>query len=405
MTRLRTIAALTAGVLVLGAAGYTTAAALAPLDPIAPTGEPLPALTTPPAVVDLPGYGAWAVGAADDRQLYAGQRIDERLPMASIAKVVTALVVLAEHPIAEGTTGAAITLTAADSRLPARYAAINGTVAPAPAGLIVSQRAIIELMMVHSANNYAETLAVWAFGSEDAYRQAARRWLDTHGMPGVTIADATGFSPQNAGTARELVALARLAAADPVVSAAAALPEVTVPGVGRYENRNLALGRAGVDGLKTGTLRAIGSNLLFSAELSVDGETVPVVGAAIGGPDQATIARDLDALLASLVDDFHPLVLAEAGTVVARYQAPWGDRLELRVVESAETRVWGHVRAVPLVEAPLIQPGVPLPRAPRLTVRTPAGDVPVRLEWVGAIEAPPLGWRLQAPLDALAAGG
>ena len=53
---------------------------------------------------------------------------------------------------------------------------------------------------------------------------------------------------------RALLDLGRLALADPVVAAAAALPAVTVPGIGTYENRNLIVGVDGVTGLKTGTL-------------------------------------------------------------------------------------------------------------------------------------------------------
>lgn len=404
MRAARGIAAASVLLLVVGLGGYTVAAALAPVAAIEPQPQPLPAVSTPPATVDLPGYGAWAVAAADDRQIYAGRRLDEQLPMASIAKVVTALVVLEEHPIEGDSEGAAITLTVADSRLPARYAAINGTVAPAPAGLIVSQRAMIELMMVHSANNYAETLAVWAFGSEAAYLEAARAWLDEQGMPGATIADTTGFSPQNRASVRELVTLARLAAAHPVVAAASALPRVTVPGVGSYENRNAALGRAGVDGLKTGTLRVIGSNLLFSADLVVGDRTVSVVGAAIGAPDQETIADDLEQLLASVSDDFRTITIGEAGQVVATYVAPWGDSAALRVVDAVDDTVWGPVRSVALVDLPVVQPGVESPRAPVLIVRYGDREVRLALEWEGAIEGPPLDWRLRQPLEAVLGG-
>lgn len=404
MSAARGVAGITAGALAAALGAYAVVAVLAPVEPVAAQSQTLPSVSTPAAAVDLPGYGAWAVGAADDRQIFAGQRLDERLPMASIAKVVTALVVLEAEPIDDDGAGAAITLSAADSRLPARYAAINGTVAPAPAGLIVSQRAMIELMMVHSANNYAETLALWAFGTEAAYLDAARRWLDANGMPGVTIADTTGFSPDNRASVRELVTLARLAAAHPVIADAAALPRVTVAGVGSYENRNAALGRAGVDGLKTGTLRVIGSNLLFSAELEVDGELVPVVGAAIGAPDQQTIADDLATLLSSLTDDFHPIRVGQAGQVIATYVAPWGDTASLRVVAPVDDTVWGPVRSVALVDLPSVQPGLDTPAAPTVTVRYGDREVRLALEWVGTIEGPPLEWRLRQPIEQLLGG-
>ncbi|MDO9590412.1 MAG: D-alanyl-D-alanine carboxypeptidase, partial [Microcella sp.] len=174
------VAGSTALVLALGAA-YGTYALLAPIDPIEPQVLAIESISTPTADVTLPVYGGSAIGDADSDHLFAGTNVDTPRPIASITKVVTTLVVLDEYPIAEGTDGATITLSAADSRLVASYAAINGVTAPAPAGRTITQREVIELMMVHSANNYAETLAVWAFGSVDAYLVAARAWLDERG--------------------------------------------------------------------------------------------------------------------------------------------------------------------------------------------------------------------------------
>jgi D-alanyl-D-alanine carboxypeptidase (penicillin-binding protein 5/6) len=378
--------------------GYGAFALLAPLPPITPVVLPLAQVSTPEPAVVLPTYGASAIAAADGEQIYAGRDLDTPRPIASIAKVVTALVVLAERPIEGDGPGASITLSAADSRLPARYAAINGTVAPAPAGAVVTQRQMIELMMVHSANNYAESLAVWGFGSVDAYLAAARRWLDGQGLASIRIADTTGFSPDNRATPRDLVALARLAAADPVVAAASARRTLTVPGIGTFENRNLALGTAGITGLKTGTLRVVGSNLLFSGTVTAADEPVDIVGVVIGAPDQETIARDLRRLIASVVDDYHAVAIGEPGAVVARYTAPWGDTAELVVDETITDLVWGDVRSVAFTSAPEVLPGLGTPSAPTLIVRYGDREARLDLRWVGEIGEPPLAWRLAQPL-------
>jgi len=413
VTRRRIAAGLVGGVVaatvVLGG-GYSAFALLAPLDPVAPVVQPLGSVTTPEPSVDLPGYGGWAIGDADTEVIYASRNVDDVRPIASIAKVVTALVVLQEHPIAEGEQGATLTLTAADAALVGRYQAINGTTAPARAGQSISQRQVIELMMVHSANNYAETLAVWAFGSVEAYVEAANAWIAAQGIENLTITDTTGFSTSNAGSPRALLRLARLAVNDPVVSAASALPSVTVPGVGTFENRNLALGDGGVTGLKTGTLRVAGSSLLFSAERMIDAavdalpETegaVGLVGVALGGPDHPTIANDLDDLLDSVVDDFHVITLGEPGAVVARYVTQWGDTAELVVTESEQRLVWGELSTVAFAPAPVLQPGTDPPAAGELIVRWGDESVALTLEWRGELEGPPLEWRMAQPLEAL----
>lgn len=383
--------------LTLGIA-YGTFAVLAPVDPISPKILELATVSTPEAVVALPGYGGSAIGDAESDHLFAGVDVDTARPIASLTKVVTALVVLAEHPIEEGTEGATITLTAADSRLVSRYAAINGTTAPAPAGGTISQRAVIELMMVHSANNYAETLATWAFGSVDAYLIAARAWLDEQGLNGISIADTTGFSPSNVGSPREMLRLARIAAADPVISTAAAMPRVSVPGIGSYDNRNLIVGVDGVTGLKTGTLRASGASLLFSAQHAGPTGEHSVVGVVLNGPDHVRVAADVRALLASVRDDYHEVALVEEGVVVARYETEWGDTAELRVARGVDALVWGPISTTTVVHASPLQPGVDGDVAGYVELRYAGRRVMVPVQWQGSIGEPPLDWRLAQPI-------
>ena len=399
------LAGSTALLLALGG-GYVIFAVLAPIDPIVPQVLHLDGVATPAAEVTLPSYGGSAIGDAESDHLFAGVDVDTPRPIASITKVITALVVLNEHPIDEGTDGATITLTRDDSRLVSSYAAINGTTAPAPVGRTITQRAIIELMLVHSANNYAETLAVWAFGSVDDYLSAARTWLDEQGLTDISVADTTGFSPENLASPRSLLRLARVATAHPVVATAAALPNVTVPGIGSFDNRNLIIGVDGVTGLKTGTLRASGSSLLFSAEHAGPTGEHRVVGVVLNGPDGPQVAADARALLLSVRDDYHEIELVAEGTVVARYSTPWGDSAEVWVARDVDDIVWGEVSSSTIARAPTLQPGVDRVSEPLVEVRYAGQRVRVPVRWVGTIDEPPLDWRLEQPLnDLLAALG
>lgn len=386
------------------AIAYAAYALLAPVPAVAATLQPLTGFSTPAASVVLPGYGAGAVGGVVDDRIYAGSDLDAPRPIASITKVVTALVVLDAHPIAEGQPGATLTLTSGDTALRERYAAIGGTTAPAPAGLEISQRQVIELMMVTSANNYAETLATWAFGSVDAYLVAARAWLDARGLATVSIADTTGFSPGNTASPRALLDLGRLAVADPVVSAASALATVTVPGVGTFENRNRLIGVDGVTGLKTGTLDEAGACLLFTAVHEIDGEAVPIVGVVLGGPDHARLAADVRTLLASVRDDFHTVPVATEGELVALYEAPWGETARVEIARSVEALVWGAVDARAAVALPTLRPGLDPAALDPMAVRFGGSVVEVALELSDPLEGPDLAWRLSRPLADLLGG-
>lgn len=387
-----------AGLLASVTGAYTAYALALPLPAIAPEVQPRAAISTPAAEVALPGYGAAAIGEQDaPGTVLAGNDLDAPRSIASITKVVTALVVLDARPIEGDDRGETITLTAEDEQRVADYRAIVGVVAPAPAGTEITQRSVIELMLVHSANNYADTLAAWAFGSVDAYVEAANAWLTENGLEGITVADATGFATESAGTPRALLDLARLALAHPVTATAAGLPVVEVPGIGRFESRNPVLGQDGITGLKTGTTNAAGSCLLFSAVVEEAGETVPLVGVVLGGPTSPIVGGDVRALLASTRDDFRRIDLAADGEVVARYEAPWGGSAELRVAEDSAAVTWGAATSSSLIPAPRLRPGDP-PEPQDMLVQLGDEQLRVGLAWSGSIPAPDLSWRLEQPL-------
>ncbi len=399
-TRLRAAiaAVVTAGLLASVTGAYAAYALALPVPAIAPEVQPRAAISTPAAEVALPGYGAAAIGEQDARgTALVGNDLDTPRPIASITKVVTALVVLDARPIEGDGPGETITLTAEDEQRVADYRAMTGVVAPAPAGFEIAQRDAIELMLVLSANNYADSLAAWAYGSVDAYVDAAAVWLAENGLDGITIADASGFATESAATPRALLDLARIALADPVTAAATSLPVVDVPGIGRYENRNPVLGLDGITGMKTGTTNAAGSCLLFTAVVEEAGEEVRLVGVVLGGPSGPIVGDDVRALLASARDDYRRIDLAADGEVVARYEAPWGDSAELRVAEDSAAVTWGAATSSSLIPAPRLRAGDP-PDAQDMLVQLGGEQLRVGLEWSGSIQAPDLAWRLEQPL-------
>ena len=106
-----------------------------------------------------------------------------RCPIASITKIVTALVVLDKHPLAVGEAGPTITMGAADVALSlALLRESTRKVFPVWVGLSFTERELLDLTLIESATNYAASLATWAFGSEAEFAAAARTWLDAHGL-------------------------------------------------------------------------------------------------------------------------------------------------------------------------------------------------------------------------------
>ncbi|WFR73114.1 D-alanyl-D-alanine carboxypeptidase [Prescottella defluvii] len=212
-------------------------------------------------------------------------------PTASTAKLITALTVLERMPLARGEDGPMLTMTGADADLYSSYAAKGGSAVAVWAGQELSEYEMLVGMLLPSANNLADTLAVWAFGSLAEYRTAANEFVRSLGMSSTTVGtDASGFSPTTTSTARDLTLLAAAAVRNPVIAEIVAREEAVLSGVGVVRNTNWLLGRRGVVGLKTGTTDEAGGVFLFAANVGVPGSLV--VGAVQGEGRSADDAID-----------------------------------------------------------------------------------------------------------------
>lgn len=339
--RRRRIAVFGAAALVLVTAVYLPFTLFAPLhavQAVETTHEMLPAAAP---MIDFPPYGASGLGAVGYDGVLAAAGTPDALPIASISKVVTALVVLDSKPLAPDAPGPTITFTTQDEVFYAEQLANDGVVEPATAGTSISQRNMMDAMLMASANNYAQSLASWAFGSEAAYADAARTWLAAHGFTKTVVNDATGMSAGNVSTVAELIELGKLAIADPIVSAIVATPTVDIPGVGVVENRNGLLGIDGIDGIKTGTLDEAGSCLLFSLDYPVGDTSVTLVGVVLGGPDHDTINAAIRSLLAQAETGFTQVTLATPDEEYGTYDTPWGEQAAAVPARAVTAVVWG----------------------------------------------------------------
>jgi D-alanyl-D-alanine carboxypeptidase (penicillin-binding protein 5/6) len=337
---------------------YLPLTLLAPLQSVDAAVTPPAAVATEQPAIGFPEYGASGVGALGYPGVLASAGSTAPLPIASISKVVTALVVLDSFPLALGEAGPTVTFDGVDEGFYAAQLADGGVVQPVYAGQVMSQRDVMNVMLLRSANNYAESLVRWAFGSQDAFVATATAWLAEHGLTSTTIIEPTGVSPANVSTVPDLIELARLAIGNPVVAEIVATSSIDIPELGTLENRNELLGIDGIDGIKTGTLDEAGSCLLFAQDVTIGASTVTVVGVVLGGPDHATINEAIRALLAQVDAGFREVTLATEGQVFADYRTEWGDEATAVASENASILVWAatpvtvDIQAEPVTLAP-----------------------------------------------------
>jgi len=391
-------------IVVFSAVGVALATAFyLPMTLLAPLGE-VSATVIAPASPELakpeltfPSYGASAIADIDRPGVLAHAGSDEALPIASITKVITALVVLDTKPLGADEAGPTITFGPADLDYYYTQQSQYGLVWPVFDGQELSQREVMNVVLLASANNYAQSLARWAYGSDEAFVAAAAKWLTAHGLENTTLTEASGIQETNRSTAQDLTQLARLAISSPVVAAIVSTPSTEVPGLGTVKNRNQLLGVDGVDGIKTGTLDDDWACLLFSTDVTIGDETKTLVGVVIGGADHATIAAAIRALIQDATEGYIEVTLASAGDGFAEYDTPWGDDTTAVASDTVTRLVWGDDEIKLTVDvAPVRSADVGMSAGfVRARVGTESIDIP--LEFSDEIGDPGPWWRLTHP--------
>ncbi|MCS5496991.1 D-alanyl-D-alanine carboxypeptidase [Cnuibacter physcomitrellae] len=385
---------------------YVPAVALAPLPAAALTVSADPAPSTVATTLSTPAAGRSAISIAGTDEVLGSSGDDASVPIASVTKTITALVVLDAHPLTPGQDGPDIAITPADAQILADTIAVEGSWAPVFPGQTLSERQVLEVMLLESANNYSVTLVNWAFGSVSSYLDAADAWLTAQGLSSTAVVDSSGLDPGSRSSTSDLLHIGALVMADPVLAQIVGTATDVLPQIGEIQNTNRALGQLGVNGIKTGTTDEAGRCLLFSAPYTApDGETRDLIGVVLGAPDEDTLYASVLALLSSAEAGFQQLDIVDQGSVVGTYTTEWGASSDVVTSEGLSASVWSQVTATRSAE---LDQDVTTGSAGE-TVGTArytldgglsfGGDeeLTVPLQLAGDLDGPDLWWRLTHP--------
>ncbi len=237
--------------------------------PGTPPRLPWPATGQATVVVD----GVGRVGATADQH---------PVPIASLAKVMTAYLVLRDHPMSTGDNGGTLTVTAAEAQAYPSEVADNESLVKVAAGEVLTERQALQALLLPSADNMARILARWDGGTIPAFVTRMNATAAALGMSSTHYTDPSGYDAATRSTADDQVALATQAMRVPAFAQIVATPTGTIPVEGTVRNYNTLLGTDGVVGVKTGSTSAAGGCLLFAARHQVGGHTVTVIGAVLG---------------------------------------------------------------------------------------------------------------------------
>ncbi len=366
---------------------------------------PLPSLTaqiiahslTSPASTTLnwPNYGQSAIGAAGYGVL-AANGVQKAVPTASIAKLITALAVLRVKPLSGSQAGPTLTLGAKDVDLYYSYVAKDGSVVQVEDGELITEREVLQAILLPSANNLADSLAIWAFGSLTAYANYANAMLTQLGLTHTHVgSDASGFAPDSISTATDLVRLGELSIASPVIAGIVSQSTANLPLVGVVNNVNWLLGTAGINGLKTGNSDQAGGAFLFSAAYQVPGSgKITIVAAILGATGLLQAMRSAPPLLTSAQTAFSTSVALAAGQAVGVYHVPWGNDVTAVTAKAVTALAWqGQSLEQPKVQLTTAQANAATGTAVG-TVRFGTSGKPSSVVLSRAIPAASIWWRL-----------
>jgi D-alanyl-D-alanine carboxypeptidase (penicillin-binding protein 5/6) len=282
---------------IIGALGYQSRASsssttASPVD--IPGGEQRGAPGGAPSGTVWPEQGQGAFVESGESQIHAGPN-QHPAPIASVAKVMTAYLVLRDHPLRAGRDGPTITLTDADVADTHRRRRQQESVVSIAAGERLTERQALQALLLPSANNIAAVLARWNTGSVDRFVGRMNATARSLGMTETRYTDPGGYDDATVSTAADQVRIVDRAMRLAVFATIVATPSVTLPVAGTVHNTNALLGHDGFVGVKTGSDDAAGGCFAFRAIRWVGGKRTVITGVVLGQSGHDKIAAGLAA--------------------------------------------------------------------------------------------------------------
>ncbi len=155
----------------------------------------------------------------DSGQVLFAHAADTARPMASLTKLMTALLIVEGHALDETVT------------VPSDIAAVEGNVAYLPPGERFSVGDLLSALLIRSANDAAVTLAQFHSGSVEAFVREMNDRARVLGLTQTSYQNPAGFdAPTQRSTPRELAWLATYVLTEPAIAERMALSSAQIAG-------------------------------------------------------------------------------------------------------------------------------------------------------------------------------
>lgn len=383
-------------------AAYVAAALVWPLNAVRPeiAGAQVTTTAAPAASIEWPANGSASVAVQGIGTPLASTT--KSISIASITKVVTALLVLDEMPLSVGEQGPSFSFTSSDRYTYQSYLANGESALNVPAGGSLTQYQMLEGMLIGSANNYADRLAEELWLTDAVFASAANQWLREHDLTGIRIVNPSGYDSANKATPEALIPLAETALANPVIAEIVAKPSVKLPGAGTVKNTNQLLADPGVVGVKTGTLKEY--SVLSAKDVAVGDTTVRLYAAVLGQKSSAARFAESRDLYSQLEGELTLFPSVKAGTDAGEVTTAWGEKVEVITATDASVVLWNGGTAAATVDVNLGDKSQKGDVVGSLTVTGPLNSQKVDLKLASDVEGPSAWWRITHPIELFGLG-
>jgi D-alanyl-D-alanine carboxypeptidase (penicillin-binding protein 5/6) len=239
----------------------------------------------------LHGQGAYVLG--NGRPAVSPHQ--QPVPIASVAKVMTAYVVLKHHPLLAGDGGPRFVVGQEDVADTEARRRQGQSVVEVRAGEQLTEREALMAILLPSANNIAVLVARQVSGGVPSFVAEMNRTARALGMSHTTYTDPSGYDDGTVSTALDQLRLAQVVAKDETLATMMATRTYPLPVAGEVTNTNALLGHDGFVGMKTGSHEAAGGCLMFRAVRPTRSGNVNLIGVVLGQRGDNLITAALQA--------------------------------------------------------------------------------------------------------------
>lgn len=344
------------------------------------------------ATLDIPGIGSFG----EKGPITAS-------PIGSVAKMMTAYLVLKAHPLGLYSQGPSITVTPQDVTIYRSDAASQQSVMPMVVGEKLTERKLLEGLLIASGNNVATMLADWVGGNTTNFVASMNQTAHQLGLTSTHYVGPSGLNPGTVSTASDQVKLAEFLMKIPVFAELVAMPQMTVPGQSQLDyNYNYYVGHDGIIGIKTGSTLVSGGVFIFAANRILGNQRLTVYGGVVGQPGTRTASqliaslRDGKRLLDAVTGVVSDHTVMKSGTVVGTVTAPWQPAVNLVTTKPVSLLGWGgmvyhvHLHLKPVTAHVIGANSV----VGALTVATGSQTITVPVATESSLKGPSLTWRM-----------